>query len=61
MTRKEHEEAESFALAAMIGLPSNGTASPPEDVARQGQAFDMSDAFRKERLARIGETSPFDM
>jgi len=59
MTRKEHEEAESFALAAMIGLLSNGTASPPEDVARQ--AFDMSDAFRTKRLARIGETPPFDM
>lgn len=57
MTRNEHEELESYALAAMIGLVSTNDYRP-ELVATQ--AFDIAEAFQQEKLKRIGEKPPYD-
>ncbi|WP_458736968.1 hypothetical protein [Pseudomonas chlororaphis] len=57
MTRNEHEEVESYAIAAMIGLISAGGV-PPELVA--SKAFDIAETFQQEKLKRIGEKPPFD-
>ena len=57
MTRNEHEEVESYAIAAMIGLiPAND--GRPELVATK--AFDIAEAFQQEKLKRIGEKPPYD-
>ncbi|MBK5343863.1 hypothetical protein JFU48_21040 [Pseudomonas sp. TH49] len=57
MTRNEHEEVESYALAAMIGLIS-AKDDRPELVA--AKAFDIAEAFQQEKLKRIGEKPPYD-
>lgn len=57
MTRNEHEEVESYALAAMIGLISAND-DRPELVA--AKAFDIAEAFQQEKLKRIGEKPPYD-
>jgi hypothetical protein len=57
MTRNEHEEVESYALAAMIGLLSAG-AVPPDII--PSKAFDIAEAFQQEKLKRIGEKPPYD-
>ncbi|MBJ2270720.1 hypothetical protein JFT60_25410 [Pseudomonas sp. MF6772] len=57
MTRNEHEEVESYALAAMIGLVSAG-ALPAELI--PSKAFDIAEAFQQEKLKRIGEKPPYD-
>ena len=57
MTRNEHEEVESYALAAMIGLISGGD-DRPEMVAKK--AFDIAEAFQQEKLTRLGEKPPYD-
>jgi hypothetical protein len=57
MTRNEHEEVESYALAAMIGLVSAND-YPPELIA--ARAFDIAEAFQQEKLNRIGDKPPFD-
>lgn len=57
MTRNEHDDIEAMALAAMIGLLSAGSV-PKADV--PAQAFDIAEAFQKEKQARIGEKPPFD-
>ena len=59
MTRKEHEDIEGFAVAAMIGLLAGGSALPAGEVA--GRAFDAAQAFQAEKMKRIGETPPYDM
>lgn len=55
MTRNEHEEVESYALAAMIGLVSFGGVSPE---LIPSKAFDITEAFQQEKLKRIGEKPP---
>jgi len=57
MTRNEHEEIESYALAAMIGLMSLGGVSPE---LIPSKAFDIAEAFQQEKLKRIGEKPPYD-
>lgn len=57
MTRNEHEEIESYALAAMIGLASFGGVSAE---LIPSKAFDIAEAFQQEKLKRIGEKPPYD-
>jgi hypothetical protein len=57
MTRNEHEEVESYALAVMIGLLSAGGVPPDLVVIK---AFDIAETFQKEKLKRIGEKPPYD-
>jgi hypothetical protein len=56
MTRSQHEEIETLAIAAMIGLISSNAYAPGEVAAK---AFDHAEAFQQERLKRIGEQPPF--
>jgi hypothetical protein len=56
MTRSQHEEIETLAIAAMIGLISSNAHAPGEVAAK---AFDHAEAFREEKLKRIGEQPPF--
>lgn len=56
MTRSQHEEIETLAIAAMIGLISSNAHAPGEVAAK---AFDHAEAFQQERLKRIGEQPPF--
>ena len=57
MMRNEHEEIESYALAALIGLVSFGGVSPE---LIPSKAFDIAEAFQQEKLKRIGEKPPYD-
>jgi hypothetical protein len=57
MTRNEHEEVESYAIAAMIGLISANDDRPELIVTK---AFDIAEAFQQEKLKRIGEKPPYD-
>ncbi|MBX8534570.1 hypothetical protein K5D33_07505 [Pseudomonas cichorii] len=58
MTRNEHDEIESYALAALIGLLSRNAPFTPAAVAVD--AFEIANAFHEEKLKRIGEKPPFD-
>lgn len=59
MTRDEHQEIENTALAAMVGLLSG---NPDVDSAALAKgAFDIAEAFQKERKARIGDVPPYDV
>lgn len=55
MTRSQHEEIETLAIAAMIGLISSNAHAPDEVAAK---ALDHAEAFREEKLKRIGEQPP---
>ncbi|MEE4694772.1 hypothetical protein V2K91_05935 [Pseudomonas alliivorans] len=57
MTRNDHDEIETMAIAVMIGLLSAGSV-PKADV--PSHAFDIAEAFQKEKQKRIGEKPPFD-
>jgi len=57
MTRNEHDDIEGVAVAAMIGLLSKGGIRPDLVAAK---AFDLAEAFQKEKLKRIGEKPPYD-
>ena len=57
MTRNEHEEIESYALAAMIGLIS---ANDDRADLVAAKAFDIAEAFQQEKLKRVGERPPYD-
>ncbi len=57
MTRNEHEEVESYAIAAMIGLIPDNDGRPELVVTK---AFDIAEAFQQEKLKRIGEKPPYD-
>lgn len=57
MTRNDHDEIEAVAMAAMFGLLSAGSV-PKADV--PAQAFDIAEAFQKEKQTRIGEKPAFD-
>ncbi|MEB0133400.1 hypothetical protein [Pseudomonas sp. CCI2.4] len=58
MGRTDHDELEGFAAVAMLGLLSAGNGMRPEIIATK--AFDMAEAFQKERNQRIGEKPPYD-
>ena len=57
MTRAEHDDLEGYAMAVLIGLLSQG--GTDVDLA-PAKAFDIAEAFRQEKLKRIGEKPPFD-
>jgi hypothetical protein len=58
MTRNEHDDIETLATAAFVGLLIGGT-TPADQVA--AKAFDYAEVFQQEKLKRIGEKPPYDM
>lgn len=58
MTRNEHEEIEALASIALAGLLAAGSTRLADEMA--SDAFDIAEAFQKEKLKRIGEKPPFD-
>lgn len=58
MTRNEYEDVEAFAAVALAGLLARSTPYTPEDIA--SEAFEIAEAFQKEKMKRIGEKPPYD-
>lgn len=58
MTRNEHDEIETLATAALVGLLARENPFTPEQIA--SDAFEVAKAFQQEKLKRIGEKPPFD-
>ena len=57
MTRNEYDDIESAAAIALMGLLSHG-AVPKESL--PAAAFDIAEAFQKEKMKRIGERPGYD-
>lgn len=58
MTRQDHEDLEGYALAAMVGLLSNGGAGAPAQTALQ--SFDYAEALLAEKKKRLGDKPGYD-
>lgn len=57
MKRNEYEDLEAVAIAAMIGLVSQGGLTPDTIAVK---AFDVAEAFQQEKMNRIGEKPGYD-
>ncbi|MNW03406.1 hypothetical protein D3C71_1993360 [compost metagenome] len=58
MTRNEHEDIQTFAVAAMVGLLARTDGLGAQEIATR--SFDMALAFQTEKQKRIGDTPPYD-
>ncbi|MCV9917837.1 hypothetical protein OIU19_03465 [Pseudomonas sp. BT-42-2] len=58
MTRAEFEDKEGIAIAALLGLISQGGAGSPREAAEM--AFDYAEALVAERQKRLGDKPGFN-